>query len=896
MLQIIVAYDSATNLITLTSSSSVAGTVADIGNVQIQVTGLPAGYTAQIDYGVKLYNNAGIPINPSDVLIITDTTGIAMISDGVLDATYENGKLPIQLVLTDTTNTISLASYNQIVLDVRKAINSTGKILKAYTPAVLGAYVSSEIDGTKISFGTLSGSTEDLELGNDLEFSANKITAWPATPDDIQYPSAKLTKDTLDTKAEADEAITSIKKNGVALAVVENTVDIPIPVALSELAEDTTHRVATDDEKALWNTVSDKVDKIAGKGLSTNDYTDEAESAVNALGTASTKNTGTASGNVPILGTNGKLADSTLPALAISEYVGAVTLKTDLTTITTADKGDWAVVNGESGESVGLNGSYICNGDPTILANWIQMMATGGTEGIVYSVNGRVGIVVLTSSDVGLGDTVNGAQINVIETVKVNGTALIPIAKAVDVTVPTALSELAEDTTHRLVTDTEKEYWNNKEDSVVGKGLSTNDYDDAAKAIVDGTPDALAGKQKIQTEGANIIFTDIGDSVQVSAQLGELPVGVIQHFYMDSSNSFGATKPITDVSAEISLVGTTAIEVPNYYTAPLASSFDTQTVMKYHVRITGLTIGTTYTWRPVLRAVYDSVSTIVAEIPSTSSISFTATDTVYIATVSVPYALYVEYNAPAGTVFNFALRMVKTGTDTQTPYIATDIATEEYIYFSRSGGFISTDQVYEVVDSVVKSQHTINSEFKADLDTIDSGAQLNALSSLPTASATYLGKVYQYIGSTGTYVQNSFYKCILTETVYSWEVCDPVKLSLSDANPVVNGTASPGTSASASRSDHVHPLANVSASNITVSTWVANTDNTTDYDKGFIYMADVAVTGMLATMYPKVEVDDATYITGNVWNRYESFNGFIRIYSKTNTTITVLTAIGEVIA
>jgi len=60
-------------------------------------------------------------------------------------------------------------------------------------------------------------------------------------------------------------------------------------------------------------------------------------------------------------------------------------------------------------------------------------------------------------------------------------------------------------------------------------------------------------------------------------------------------------------------------------------------------------------------------------------------------------------------------------------------------------------------------------------------------------------------------------------------------------------------------------------------------------------MANVTVSGMLATMYPKIEVDDDTYINGNMWDRYQSFDGYIRIYSKTNTTITVLTAIGEVI-
>ena len=45
---------------------------------------------------------------------------------------------------------------------------------------------------------------------------------------------------------------------------------------------------------------------------------------------------------------------------------------------------------------------------------------------------------------------------NVIETVKVNGTALTVTNKAVDVTVPTTLASLTDDSTHRLVTDTEK--------------------------------------------------------------------------------------------------------------------------------------------------------------------------------------------------------------------------------------------------------------------------------------------------------------------------------------------------------------------------------------------------------------------------------------------------------
>lgn len=52
----------------------------------------------------------------------------------------------------------------------------------------------------------------------------------------------------------------------------------------------------------------------------------------------------------------------------------------------------------------------------------------------------------------------------------------------------TKLSEMAGDSTHRTVTDSEKSAWNNKVDKVTGKGLSTNDYTDAAKKKVDAIP------------------------------------------------------------------------------------------------------------------------------------------------------------------------------------------------------------------------------------------------------------------------------------------------------------------------------------------------------------------------------------------------------------------------
>ena len=58
----------------------------------------------------------------------------------------------------------------------------------------------------------------------------------------------------------------------------------------------------------------------------------------------------------------------------------------------------------------------------------------------------------------------SGGEANVIEAVSFNGT-VAPIENKtakITATIPTALSQLSGDSTHRTVTDTEKTTWNNK--------------------------------------------------------------------------------------------------------------------------------------------------------------------------------------------------------------------------------------------------------------------------------------------------------------------------------------------------------------------------------------------------------------------------------------------------
>lgn len=88
--------------------------------------------------------------------------------------------------------------------------------------------------------------------------------------------------------------------------------------------------------------------------------------------------TGTGSGNIPVLDANGKLANSVLPDLALSQYIDTVSSKSSLTTLSTAQTGDYAIVSGDSTDA--NNGTYILNGDYDTLSNWKQISTPGSAS------------------------------------------------------------------------------------------------------------------------------------------------------------------------------------------------------------------------------------------------------------------------------------------------------------------------------------------------------------------------------------------------------------------------------------------------------------------------------------------------------------------------------------
>ena len=141
---------------------------------------------------------------------------------------------------------------------------------------------------------------------------------------------------------------------------------------------------------------------------------------VTGLGTAATKNTGTTSGTIPLLSTNGKLPETMIPKIAITD-VYTVDSAAELITLSGAQVGDVGIVNNTTNPAE--NNTYILALEPySTASNWKPM---SHPTDAVTSVNGKTGVVVVTKADVGLGNVLNVAQIPATEKGAVSGVATL---------------------------------------------------------------------------------------------------------------------------------------------------------------------------------------------------------------------------------------------------------------------------------------------------------------------------------------------------------------------------------------------------------------------------------------------------------------------------------------
>lgn len=198
------------------------------------------------------------------------------------------------------------------------------------------------------------------------------------------------------------ELITNLKLiNGTARTTVPTTEELPLGYMCFGIVN---------SRASIWgnydNTVHDlvaegtvTVDIVQTTGQSTTAVISQkgVTDAINAaktevtsnLGTASSKDVGTAEGNVPVLGSGGKLDQNILPSIAITETF-VVASESEMLALT-AQVGDVAV-------RTDVNKSFILQNSPaTTVTNWVELLAP---DCKVLSVNGKVGAVVLAGADI----------------------------------------------------------------------------------------------------------------------------------------------------------------------------------------------------------------------------------------------------------------------------------------------------------------------------------------------------------------------------------------------------------------------------------------------------------------------------------------------------------------
>lgn len=264
--------------------------------------------------------------------------------------------------------------------------------------------ISGKADASDLSDVATSGNYNDLtnkpnipdstsDLTNDSGFltssdisgkqdKSNIVISWSATTSDVKYPSEKLTKSSLDNKVDkvsgkglSTNDFTDSYKNTIdglsdvasSGSYTDLTNKPTIPDSTSDLINDsgfitssaitgkedssnkvsswssTTTNVHYPSEKLVKDSLNDKVDKVTGKGLSTNDYDNTAKNKVDNLKTVATSGSYNDLTNKPTIPTVvNTIENGNTNAISSDAVYDALALKANSASLATvATTGSW---------------------------------------------------------------------------------------------------------------------------------------------------------------------------------------------------------------------------------------------------------------------------------------------------------------------------------------------------------------------------------------------------------------------------------------------------------------------------------------------------------------------------------------------------------------------------
>lgn len=208
---------------------------------------------SKIEYHTTFANNVA-EIQPTAVFeigekIIPELNGVKF---SELTVTYGQ---PQSISISDTAGEISFTFYtNKTMINFRNYHRTSDSTLTLYK--------TQKVTRKKIS-------KYNVETGN----SVGEGYTWPVSGDAVK----KYVDDHVPTISDASTSASGLmsstdktKLDGIDKGA--NNYTHPTSHSATMITEDETHRFVTDTEKTAWDS---KVDKVSGKGLSTNDYTTE---------------------------------------------------------------------------------------------------------------------------------------------------------------------------------------------------------------------------------------------------------------------------------------------------------------------------------------------------------------------------------------------------------------------------------------------------------------------------------------------------------------------------------------------------------------------------------------------------------------------------------------------
>lgn len=176
---------------------------------------------------------------------------------------------------TPTTPTASAGTNTTQIANtafVQNAVNDAYANANAYTDTAIGNLIGTAGE----TMDTLGELAEAIENNSDVIDVLNSAIGTKATKVELDSHTGNdvihVTQTDKNTLADVD----SKKHTHSNLSIIENITQTTldhVESAFSHISDTVSH--ITQTERNLWNTVSDKVDKVDGKDLSTNDYTTE---------------------------------------------------------------------------------------------------------------------------------------------------------------------------------------------------------------------------------------------------------------------------------------------------------------------------------------------------------------------------------------------------------------------------------------------------------------------------------------------------------------------------------------------------------------------------------------------------------------------------------------------